>query len=92
MLTPMKAIRAKCLDCCCGSSKEVELCPAPDCPLHSYRFGKNPNIKLSGEERARRSAAMKKYAETARQKNASKGVGYNDTSHTEGAEIAHELT
>nr|DAE34801.1 MAG TPA: hypothetical protein [Caudoviricetes sp.] len=23
---PVKAIRAKCLDCCCGSSNEVELC------------------------------------------------------------------
>ena len=28
MLTPIKAIRAKCLDCCCGSAKEVELCPS----------------------------------------------------------------
>lgn len=27
VLTPMKAIRAKCLDCCCGSSVEVKLCP-----------------------------------------------------------------
>ncbi len=45
MLTPIKAIRAKCLDCCCGSAKEVELCPIPDCTLYPYRFGKNPNIK-----------------------------------------------
>ena len=42
-MTPMKAIRAKCLDCCCGSSHEVGLCPCADCPLHSYRFGKRPN-------------------------------------------------
>lgn len=34
-----KAIRAKCLDCCCGSSNEVEKCPADDCPLYPYRFG-----------------------------------------------------
>lgn len=26
-LTPIKAIRAKCLDCCCGNSNEVN----PDC-------------------------------------------------------------
>ncbi|MCD8215263.1 MAG: hypothetical protein LUC97_06465 [Clostridiales bacterium] len=39
---PVKAIRAKCLDCCCGSSNEVKLCPAEDCPLHPFRFGKNP--------------------------------------------------
>lgn len=45
MLTPIKAIRAKCLDCCCGSSKEVELCPIPDCSLYPYRFGRNPKLK-----------------------------------------------
>lgn len=39
---PVKAIRAKCLDCCCGSKREVELCPCPDCSLHPFRFGKNP--------------------------------------------------
>lgn len=43
MLTPMKSIRAKCLDCCCGSAQEVRLCPATSCPLYGYRFGKNPN-------------------------------------------------
>ena len=41
-LTPIKAIRAKCLDCCCGSWKEVRLCPADDCPIWPYRFGKRP--------------------------------------------------
>lgn len=62
MLTPIKAIRAKCLDCCCGSAKEVGLCPIPDCSLHPYRFGKNPNIKLSDEQRARRAAHFKNKA------------------------------
>lgn len=40
--TPMKAMRRKCLDCCCGSPKEVELCPVTACPLYAYRFGKRP--------------------------------------------------
>ena len=35
----MKAIRAKCLDCCCGQSKEVRLCAADRCSLHPYRSG-----------------------------------------------------
>lgn len=39
---PVKAIRAKCLDCCCGSSNEVELCTCADCALYPFRFGKNP--------------------------------------------------
>ena len=40
--SPVTAIRAFCLDCTCGSSKEVELCTAPKCPLWRYRFGKRP--------------------------------------------------
>ena len=42
-LTPIKAIRAKCLDCCCDQRDEVKLCPAKDCPLWPFRLGKNPN-------------------------------------------------
>ena len=39
---PVKAIREKCLDCCCGSSKEVSACALEDCSLHPFRYGKNP--------------------------------------------------
>lgn len=39
---PVKAIRAKCLDCCCDSAKDVELCPVMGCALYPFRFGKNP--------------------------------------------------
>lgn len=59
-MTPMKAIRAKCLDCCCGQYKEVELRPCKDCSLYPYRFGKNPNIKLTEEQKAARAAHLKK--------------------------------
>lgn len=41
-ITPLKAIRLKCLDCSCGSPKEVKLCTAEACPLYPFRFGKNP--------------------------------------------------
>ena len=41
-MTPMRSIRAKCLDCCCGSPMEVRLCPAADCPLYPYRMGHRP--------------------------------------------------
>ncbi len=44
-LTPLKAIRAFCLQCVCESSPEVKLCPSTDtCPLWPHRFGKNPTI------------------------------------------------
>ena len=41
--TPIKAIRAKCMDCCYDQRDEVKLCPAKDCPLWPFRLGKNPN-------------------------------------------------
>jgi len=41
-LTPLRAIRKKCLDCSNGSSQEVKLCPIEDCELYQYRMGKNP--------------------------------------------------
>ncbi len=44
-LTPMKAISRKCIDCSCGSSNEVKLCPVKNCPLYDYRFGKDPHRK-----------------------------------------------
>lgn len=52
-LSPLKAIRAKCLDCS-YTRTEVKLCPVTDCPLYPYRFGKNPyrkKRKYSEEER-----------------------------------------
>lgn len=37
--TPLKAIRAKCIDCCCGIRKEVEACELSKCPLYEFRLG-----------------------------------------------------
>ena len=41
-LTPLKAIRKKCLDCCGGQTKEVRLCTIKACPLYEYRDGHRP--------------------------------------------------
>jgi hypothetical protein len=54
-LSPIKAIRANCLDCMNGSSNEVKLCPIENCPLYPYRLGKNPYIaarEYTDEQRA----------------------------------------
>ncbi len=51
---PLKAIRAKCIDCCGFQTKEVRLCTAVNCPIHPFRFGKNPFRKtreMTEEER-----------------------------------------
>lgn len=59
--TPMKAIREKCLDCCCGSSQEVKLCEIHDCALYPFRLGKNPNKQrtYTEEEKAALAARLK---------------------------------
>lgn len=46
ILTPRKAIRAKCLDCCCGHPSEVRDCTAKKCPLYPHRFGKRPKMEV----------------------------------------------
>ena len=50
-LTPIKAIRAKCLECCENISIEVKRCESTNCPLFEYRMGKNPNIKRAVKNR-----------------------------------------
>jgi hypothetical protein len=62
-MTPIRAIRAFCLDCCGGSSREVTRCSSPKCPLFEYREGHNPAIQreYTDEQRAILSERMKAY-------------------------------
>lgn len=39
--SPIKSIRAKCLDCCGGSESEARKCTALACPLWPLRMGRN---------------------------------------------------
>ena len=55
VLTPMKAIRAKCLECCNQQFYEVRLCTVTRCSLYPYRMGHRPKkdaspTKTSGED------------------------------------------
>lgn len=50
VLTPVKAIRAKCLDCSCGNNAEVRECVITDCPFYPYRMGHRPKKNVSGLE------------------------------------------
>ena len=45
-LSRTKAIRMKCLDCCCDNMAEVRKCPATNCPLWRYRMGREENDEL----------------------------------------------
>jgi hypothetical protein len=60
---PMRAIRAKCLDCCCGNAAEVRKCVATDCALWPLRLGSNPfrkKILLTEHEKLRRAAQFRR--------------------------------
>ncbi len=49
---PAKVFRKFCVsECMGGSEKFVRECEKGDCPMHQYRFGKNPSIKGSNRER-----------------------------------------
>lgn len=41
-MSTLKAIRKKCLDCSCGSTKSIKYCTDTDCYLWPYRFGLMP--------------------------------------------------
>ena len=60
--SPVKAIRAFCLDCCGGNSNEVKNCTSSICQLKPFRFGKNPYTKrqLTPEQRAAAAERMRK--------------------------------
>lgn len=62
---PLKAIRKKCLDCVCFQPNEVLLCPSEECPLHPFRFGKNP-YKKKREYTDEQKEKMRKTLEQAR--------------------------
>jgi hypothetical protein len=51
-MSPLRAIRTHCLDCCAGSSREVAKCMALRCPSWPYRMGTNPwRARPSDEQR-----------------------------------------
>lgn len=52
-ISPLKAIRLKCLECSCGSSNEVKLCPVTKCALYPFREGRDPyraKVELTPEQ------------------------------------------
>lgn len=53
-MTPIKAIRLFCLECCGGSSNEVKLCPSTTCSLYPFRLGKT---RTSSRVRSQKNSA-----------------------------------
>jgi hypothetical protein len=59
---PLRALRERCLDCCCGSASEVRKCSAVTCPSWPFRMGRNPFRKKSVLSPERRQAAAERFA------------------------------
>jgi hypothetical protein len=49
-MSPLRAIRAHCLDCCGGSTQEVVKCVALRCPSWPFRMGSNPYREPPSDE------------------------------------------
>ena len=61
-----KAIKAKCLDCCCGQMSEVRNCLVISCPLYNFRNGHNPFFYcfMSEDQKIAAKIRMQKYWES----------------------------
>jgi hypothetical protein len=91
-VSPLRALRLKCLDCCNDSAQEVRLCTAVDCPSWPYRMGRKPWLApLDEDERASRLARLASKdasAPTAAQKTGEQ----IDTSYFHGGRVPEEAT
>ncbi len=52
-LTPLKAIKFKCKECCCWNSYESRQCENYDCPLQQF-INRKQRYRVSEEDRERR--------------------------------------
>ena len=64
--SPLKAIRAKCLDCTCGQASEVKNCQIKKCPIWEYRMGKSGRTRTMTEEQKQAAAERMKSARLAK--------------------------
>src|SRR5882724_3318681 len=86
-MSPLKALRARCLDCCAQQPKDVALCPAVGCPSWPFRMGSDPWRKPASE--ARREAARRTMAALNARRNRG-GAEPSPTAPEHGAEPSPE--
>jgi hypothetical protein len=49
-MTPLQAVRQKCLWCCKGSAHEVARCSDEACPSWPFRFGRKPTAEIIADQ------------------------------------------
>ena len=91
-VSPLRALRLKCLDCCNDSAQEVRLCTAVDCPSWPFRIGRNPwRTPLDARERAQRVDRMRRNRAAA-STSPEKTQGQIDASPSDGARVPERPT
>ena len=63
-MSPLRALRLRCVDCCSGSMNEVRLCAAIACPSWPFRMGFNPWRERKELTRAQREAMAREAKKT----------------------------
>ena len=72
-MSPLRAIRARCLDCCGDQANEVALCSAVNCPSWPFRMGSDPWRKPASD--ARREAARRAMTDLNARRREREGAG-----------------
>jgi hypothetical protein len=72
--SPIKAIRAFCVECMGDNVREVKYCTSPECWLFPFRFGRNPfRVVTRGQVRAGEAAAKRLNAQARAEKDGQGG-------------------
>jgi len=80
-MSPLSALRVRCIDCCAGSADEVRKCVAVGCASWPFRMGVNPWRSVSeGRREAGRKLAARR-AERAAEARSDLSAGQQDDFH-----------
>jgi hypothetical protein len=89
-MSPGRALRLRCLDCCGGQPTEVRACTAVRCPAWPFRMGANPWREVSD---AKREAGRRLAARQARgAENLPHSLGQSEPDEMPAALVAADLS
>ncbi|MCW5605995.1 MAG: hypothetical protein KIT18_15750 [Burkholderiales bacterium] len=69
-MSPLAALRLRCIDCCAGSPTEVRRCVSTSCPAWPFRMGKSPWRSPVSEARREAGRRLARAAKIHRQEKA----------------------
>jgi len=88
-ISPMQAIRRKCVDCCGHQLGEVRLCEAITCPLWPFRSGRHPYTEKAFQEAD--SEATSSTGVPVPRNAVSSGIGLQEASFEDGEAVGRDV-